>query len=337
MFERELLKEVQKHIPIVERPFRSVADRLGVSEGMVIDTLRKLKEDKVIRQISPIYDTRAVGYDSSLVAFRVPAERLHEVASFISTHPGVSHNYEREHEFNLWFTLAVPPDGELSLEETVSLMAELSGVDSYVILRTVKTYKIGVKLDYGNLREREKVEAVDRKAKGDIDEEDKRTIYVTQRDIPLVEEPFKLLAEELDTDVRELLKRLNRFKEEGLMRRFSAILFHRKAGFKANGMAVWRVPEERLDEAGLTLASFRSVSHCYQRTTNEVWRFNLFSMIHGRTRDEVLNFVEEVKSQVKPEDYDVLFSRTEFKKKRVELFSEEFYEWEKKHVGAHSH
>ena len=337
MLEEKLLKEIQKHIPLVERPFGWVAKNLGVSEKEVIKAIEDLKARKVIRQISPIYDTRAVGYDSSLVAFRVPEERLTEVASFINTHPGVSHNYERRHEFNLWFTLAVPPDGGLSLEETVSLMAELQGVEQYAILRTLKTYKIGVKLDYKDLKEREEVQIVDRSFRGELSETDKRIIRITQRDIPLVEKPFDPLAKEIGVSTSELLDRLNDFKEKGIMRRFSAILFHRKAGFRANGMAVWKVPEDRIDEVGLYLAGFRSVSHCYQRTTNEFWQFNLFSMIHGRSEEEVIDFVESVREKVSLENYGVLFSVREFKKKRVELFSEEFYEWEKEHVGAHSH
>jgi len=337
MLEEKLLKEIQKHIPLVDRPFRTVAENIGVTESEVIETIRDLKSRRIIRQISPIYDTRAVGYDSSLVAFRVLEDRLVDVVEFINTHPGVSHNYERRHEFNLWFTLAVPPDGNLSLEDTVSLMAELKGVERYAILRTIKTYKIGVKLDYKDLNEREEVKITGMKSGGEINQKDKSVIRVTQRDIPLTERPFDPLARELGMSTEELLSRLREFKERGIMRRFSAILFHRKAGFRANGMAVWKVPEDRVDEAGLFLAGFRSVSHCYQRTTNEFWKFNLFSMIHGRSEEEVRDFVESVKEKVSPEDYDLLFSVREFKKKRVELFSEEFYEWEKEHVGAYSH
>jgi DNA-binding Lrp family transcriptional regulator len=337
MFEEELLKTVQKHIPFVRRPFKNIADRLNTTEERVLETLRKLKEDRVIRQISPIYDTKAVGYDSSLVAFRVDPEKLVEVAEFVNTHPGVSHNYEREHRFNLWFTLAVPPDGKLTLEDTVTLMAEKEGVEDFVILRTVRTYKIGVKLDYTSLEEREDVEIVKGKGRVELTEEDKKIIRVTQRDIPLTPEPFAELSEEIGIPEERLLNRLSFFKEVGIVRRFSAILFHRKAGFKANGMDVWSVPEERVDEAGLFLAGFKSVSHCYRRTTSERWSYNLFSMIHGRTKEEVVEFVEKVEKEINPLAKDILFSKMEFKKRRIELFSEEFYEWEREHVGAHSH
>ncbi len=337
MLREKLLKEVQSHIPIVDRPFKAVADRLGVDEKTVLETLKKLKEERVIRQISPIYDTKSVGYDSSLVAFKVNPESIEDVASFVSKHPGVSHNYERENEFNLWFTIAVPPDGQLSLDETVALMADITGVKEYVILRTVKTFKIGVKLDYGNLDEREEVKVSTKNVQRTLSEDEKKIIYVTQKDIPLVSRPFEVLAEKVNLSEEKLIEKMNSLREEGIMRRFSAILYHRKAGFKANGMAVWKVPEDRIDEVGTHLASFKSVSHCYQRTTNDLWEFNLFSMIHGRTREEVISFIERVGEEMGIRNYKVLFSTREFKKRRVELFSEEFYEWERKYMGVYTH
>ena len=331
-----LLSRIQGHIPLCRKPFLKLATELGVSEEEVINTIRELKEERLIRQISPIYDTRAVGYDSSLVAFKVNPKRVEEVAEFVSSHPGVSHNYQREHEFNLWFTIAVPPDSILGLDETVSLMAQLTSVEEFLILRTVKTYKIGVKLSYKELCEKEEVNiATPREVT--LSSLDRRVIAHTQLDIPLISNPFDLIASAMDIETEALLGRLSYLKETGVMRRFSAILFHRRAGFKANGMVVWKIPADRVDEVGNLLASFKSVSHCYQRTTSERWHFNLFSMVHGRSREEVLDFVYEVAGKVKPEEFKVLFSTREFKKKRIKLFSEEFYEWERKHVGAYSH
>lgn len=336
MLRERLLKRIQHHIPLVERPFLEIARELGSEEEKVIGTLERLKAEKIIRQISPIYDTRAVGYDSSLVAFRVSPDRLSDVARMVSSHPGVSHNYERDHDFNLWFTLAVPPDSLLGLEGTVALMAELGGVEDYVVLRTVKTYKIGVKLDYGDLKEREEVEQRTG-SHGELSELEKEVVRLTQEDIPLVREPFRETAQKLGLKTEELLSIMEELKERGVMRRFSAILFHRRAGFRANGMVVWQLPEDRIDEAGYFLARFKSVSHCYRRTINQHWRYNLFSMVHGRTPEEVMDFVASVREEIRPIDYRVLFSKREFKKRRVKLFSEELYGWERRYVEAHSY
>ncbi len=337
MFRESLIRRIQLNLPIVSDPFGALAEELGVPKETVLEELRKLKEEKVVRQISPIYDTRAVGYDSALIAFRTEPSRIEEVARRVSTHPGVSHNYEREHEFNLWFTLAVPPDAPLSLEETVSLMAEETGVEEFVILRTVRSFKIGVRLDYSDLNEKEKKEVgVPTPVRRPLSPREKAVVRVTQGDVPLTDRPFKPLAESLGMSEEALLSTLNTFKKEGIMRRFAAVLYHRKVGFRANGMTVWKVPPERVEEVGRYLASFRSVSHCYERTTNHLWEYNLFTMIHGRTREEVVSFVERVGKETGIEDYRVLFSTREFKKKRVELFSEEFYEREGK-VGVHAH
>jgi len=114
------------------------------------------------------------------------------------------------------------------------------------------------------------------------------------------------------------------------MRRFSAILFHRRAGFKANGMAVWRVEEDRIEEAGRFLASFKAVSHCYERNTAPGWPYNLFSMVHGREKGDVERLCSLASEELGIKDYKVLYSKREFKKRRVRLwlFDEGFYRWE---------
>jgi len=338
MLREALLRRVQSHIPLIPRPFEAVARELGATEKEVIRELEELKKERIVRQISPIYDAKAVGYDSALVAFRVEPDRLEAVARCVGSNPGVSHNYEREHEFNLWFTIAVPPDAPLSLEDTVSRMAKEASVRDFVILRTVRSFKLNVKLDYERLNEREEAEIRQPPAVRRIpSEEEKAIIRLTQKDIPLVPRPFALLARELGVSEEYLLSRLNSLREEGIMRRFSAILHHRRAGFRANGMTVWKVPPERVEEVGRYLASFKSVSHCYERTTNHLWEFNLFTMIHGRSREEVTAFVERVGKEIRLENYQILFSTREFKKRRIELFSEEFYEREGKQVGVHTH
>ncbi len=333
-----LISRIQNHIPFVPRPFEALGRELNLSEEEILRELRKLKEERIVRQISPIYSAKAVGYDSALVAFRVDPSRIEEVAAVVSEHPGVSHNYEREHDFNLWFTLAVPPDAPLSIEDTVSRMAERTGVRDYVILRTVRSFKLSVKLDYESLseREREAVEGGDT-VRRFLSEEEKEIVRITQRDVPLIPRPFEALARELGVSEEFLIEKLVSFKEEGVIRRFAAILHHRKAGFRANGMTVWKVPPQRVEEVGRFLASFRSVSHCYERTTNHLWGYNLFTMIHGRSREEVVSFVERVGKEIQIEDYRILFSTREFKKRRIELFSEEFYEREGKQVGVHAH
>ncbi len=138
---------------------------------------------------------------------------------------------------------------------------------------------------------------------------------------------FTELQSLLEMDEESLLEKLKEFKEKGVLRRISAILYHRRVGYTANAMVVWRVLKERLEEVGTHLASFRSVSHCYERTTNGVWEYNLFSMVHGKQKEEVETFIEKVSKDLGIMDYRIIYSVREFKKRRIKYFSEEFYEW----------
>jgi len=324
-----VLKELQEGIPLVEEPFKQIAKKIGIKEDEFISIIKQLKEQKIIRQISPIYDTKSLGYDSSLVAFRVNGD-VESVAQIINKHPGVSHNYLRTDSFNLWFTLAVPPDSSLGLEKTVKLLAEKTGVDDYVILKTEKLYKIGVKLDFGNLDAKEEKNNEKKMIRLNIKIEDRQIIKTTQDDIPLISRPFSYYSKILQMEENQLIKKLSFYLENGIMRRFAAILYHRKAGFKANGMTVWKVPEEKVDEVGYTLASYKAVTHCYKRTTNEKWQYNLFSMIHARNQEELKDFVYKLSAEIGIKDYRILYSTREFKKKRIKYFSDEFYKWEER-------
>ena len=326
---KDILQVIQEGIPFEPEPFKPLSEKLGITQEELIENLKTLKEEKIIRQISPIYDTKVLGYDSSLVAFKSPKDKINETAKIINEHPGVSHNYERNNEFNIWFTVAVPPDSKIGLDKTVEILAKKSGVNDYAILRSVKVYKIGVKLNFkGKSDEKEKVEKRDYKPK-ELSEKDKEIIRITQEDLPLVEKPFENYSKILNMKEEELLKKLEEFKKEKIMRRFAAILYHRKAGFKANGMAVWNVPEEIVDEIGYTLSTYKAVSHCYTRTTNEKWKYNLFSMIHGTTKEEVEEIAGKMSKETGIKDYTILYSTVEFKKQRIKYFTEDIYNWEK--------
>ena len=323
--DRELLNEIQWTFPLVPRPFDAIAEKSGMPPGEVKERLLRLKAEGVLRQLSAIFDTRRLGYTSSLVAMEVEPGRLEEVAARINRHPGVSHNYERDHRFNLWFTLAVPPGS--SLEDELARFGALEGVRGTRMLPTLKLFKIGVKLDMVDGK-RSEVRPTEEKKKVRDEafsptERDKEFVRELQKDLEIVDEPFAAAAARLGVTHEELFARMRRYEEIGVMRRFAAILRHRQAGFAANGMIVWRVPEGRIGEVGGTLGSFPQVSHCYQRPTYPDWPYNVFSMIHCRTRGEAKEVAEAIRAQVRVDDYRILFSSREFKKTRVEYFVED--------------
>jgi DNA-binding Lrp family transcriptional regulator len=153
-----------------------------------------------------------------------------------------------------------------------------------------------------------------------LTDRDKEFIRELQKDLGVVQEPFKELADNLGIQTNELFAKANEYENVGIMRRFAAILRHRDAGFVANGMVVWQVPEDRIDDVGFKLAAFPQVSHCYRRPVYPDWRFNLFSMLHARTLEAAEKLAVEMSKTIGIKDYQILFSSREFKKERVKYF-----------------
>jgi siroheme decarboxylase len=333
-----LLDRIQTELPLVERPYEALADAIGSDEETVLARVAALREQKVIRQISAIFDSRRLGYRGMLVAARMPEERQDDAAAVFSSHPGVSHNYLREHELNVWFTLTVSPRSRLGLDRTVELLGELAQVDVIRPMPALRFFKIGVDLDVKGDRDPAaklvKPRPV-RKAPPPeaLTDRELDAIRALQRDLAVESEPFREVAARAGFDQAELLELGHAFLETGQMRRYAAVLAHRNAGFVQNGMGVWRVPEERLDECGRTMAAFRGVSHCYQRPTYPDWPYNLFSMTHGRTKADCEAVLAAVGAETGLDDYSVLYSTKEYKKTRVSYFTPEEAAWEQTHAA----
>jgi DNA-binding Lrp family transcriptional regulator len=334
--DRALLNELQKGLVISPAPYAEVAERVGIGEDDALARIRVLKDARIVRQISPIFDTRTLGYTSSLVAARYPEDRLFEGAAVVSGHPGVSHNYRRTHAFNLWFTVAIAPGARLGLEETIDVLARESGAESMRLLPTLRLYKINVQLDMtdGNARDAREEKAPAPKPDDTPpppDEADRELIRVLQRDLPVETRPIAALAAGSGRSEDDLLEALADFERRGYMRRFAAVLNHRKAGFGANGMAVWRAPEDRLEELGPRMSAFKAVSHCYRRPTYPDWPYNVFTMVHARSKEaceETIAAIAEETGLTGPEDRAVLYSTYEFKKVRLAYFTPEYAAWE---------
>ncbi len=328
--DKELLNEIQWTFPLVTRPFDAIAKKFDTTPEIVKEHLNHLKEVGILRQLSAIFDTRKLGYTSSLVAMEIEHDKLEYVASQINRHPGVSHNYEREHQFNLWFTLAVPPGSDLKKE--IDKFNVLKGIKKVRMLPTLQLFKIGVKLDMVDEKKHEVAPTEEKKeiknVKFEPTEQDKDFIRELQKDMEIIDEPFVKAANNLGITENELFEKMKHYEHNGIMRRFAAILRHRKVGFTANGMIVWKVPEDRITEVGEKLGAFPQVSHCYERPTYSDWPYNVFSMIHCKTHDEAQEMAKTIQDQIKVDDYRILFSSREFKKVRVEYFVENSFTFE---------
>lgn len=350
--DRRLLTLLQKEIPMDGRPYRKLAEMLASSEAEILKRVRRLKEEeKIIRQISAIFDTKGLGYKSTLVAMKFDAEDLDAGAEVINQHPGVSHNYKRNAEFNLWFTIAVPPHGDCafgtvgavpaappkdSLEAHIDRLHELSGAKQTLILPTLKLYKIGVKLDLTGKESKEESaeeifdESKRRKSAPDLTEAEIEVIRALQEDLPLTETPYRHVAEAIGINEGELFGIIRSFQSRGYLRRIAAILHHRRAGFAANAMVVWEIPEERLDEIGSEFAKFREVSHCYKRPTFPDWPYSVYTMVHGAKVQDCEAIVARMEEKIGQWPHFNLFSTKEYKKIRLKYFTKELDEWWKK-------
>jgi DNA-binding Lrp family transcriptional regulator len=334
-----LLNLLQSSFPLEGRPFEQVAHAAGISEEHVMQRTQRLLDERIIREITPIFDTPALGYSSMLVAARVDSDNPHRAARVINEHPGVSHNYLRNHSFNLWFTIAVPPDSTLGLDGTLAVLKELSGAESIRQLPTITMFKINMNLEMegGTDVLAAPVNAVKPlpRAPVPIDDFDVALIRALQGPMAVRSDAYAPAAGKLGVSVEHLLHHCRGMVERKLLRRVAAILFHRRAGFSANGMGVWKVPDERVMELGPRMAAVRGVSHCYQRPTYPDWPYSVFTMAHGRSKEEcdaVLDGVAEV-ARLGDDERSTLYSSTEFKKVRLLYFTPDYAAWESEYGG----
>ncbi len=330
--DRKLLNLMQGSFALRPDPFRGVAEPAGIPEAEVMERVQYLLDKRIIREITPIFDTRALGYSSMLVAAKVDPEYPHRAAQFINSHPGVTHNYLRNHDFNLWFTLAVEPDSRLGLDGTLDVMAAKTGASSIRQLPTLKLFKIRMDLEMEGGTDALKTagEAVEPMELDPIElsRQDIDVIRAAQGPMAVRSDAYAPAAQKLGVSVDEVLARLESLRERGGLRRVAAILYHRRAGFSANGMGVWAVPDAEILNTGRRMAAFRGISHCYQRPTYPDWPYSVFTMAHGRSKEECDAVLDAIADQTGIEQRATLYSSTEFKKVRMLYFTDDFKSWE---------
>jgi DNA-binding Lrp family transcriptional regulator len=335
--DKRLMNLLQSNFPLDPEPFAIVAGEADLELPDLLGRTQRLLDGRIIREITPIFDTRALGYDSMLVAAKVDSENPQRAARMVNAHPGVSHNYLRTHDFNLWFTIATPPDSKLGLKGSIEALMEETGAESMRELPTLTLFKINMNLEMekGTDALAAAVEAAPPRElePQPYDERDIAIIKALQGPMKAVERPYDEAAAEVGMSTDDFLEHLRGMVDRKILRRVAAILYHRRAGFSANGMGVWKVPEDQILEVGGIMAATRGISHCYQRPTYDDWPYSVFTMAHGRSKEEcdaVLDSIAE-KCEMGPEDRSTLYSSTEYKKIRLHYFTPDYAEWEAAH------
>jgi len=336
--DKRLMNLLQSSFPLDPEPFAAIAAKAELELEDVLARTQRLLDERIIREITPIFDTRALGYESMLVAAKVDAENPQRAAAAVNAHPGVSHNYLRTHAFNLWFTIAVPPDSTLGMDGTLAALMSETGAESMRQLPTLTLFKINMNLEMekGTDALAAAVEAAPPREleRQPYDEYDVATIRALQGPMAAAERPYDAAAEQLGVSTDALLERLRGMVDRKLLRRVAAILYHRRAGFSANGMGVWKVPTDEILATGRRMAAFRGISHCYQRPTYEDWPYSVFTMAHGRSKEECDAILDSIAAEcgIGPEDRSTLYSSTEYKKIRLRYFTDDYSRWEREHA-----
>lgn len=327
--DRRILSAIQGGFPVTSRPYAQLAQDFGCSEADALASVAGMRASGVIRRIGAIFDSARLGYRSTLCAIAAPPERIEEVAAVISAYPNVTHNYEREDRYNVWFTLIAPSQERIT--EILAEIAKKTGIDDILDLPAIRLFKIKVDFDLtGEKTGRCEAPPATRPADTEsvvLSDEEKALVRLLQDDLECVERPFEAVAARLreggvDADEAWVIDRTREWVSARVVRRFGAAIKHHKTGFTANAMGAWIVPEKRADEVGAIMASFREVSHCYERPTAPTWPNNFYTMIHGRSRQDCVDVAARIREATGLPEPRLLYSTREFKKISMRYFAD---------------
>jgi len=318
--DKKLVNLLQEDFPLTGEPFADLASSLCLSETEVIERVLRLRNGRIIRIIGPVFNSRTIGYQSTLVAMRVSQERIEQAARIINRHPGVGHNYQRDHYYNLWFTLAIR--GDMDLAKSLQGFKEQIHPEAIIELPAVRLFKIKLFFDVegnGNHDEPDDPRGMERAHHVvPLKPLERAVINEAQQQLPIVPRPFDPMAKNAGMDTDEFLSNCRSLMDRGIMRRFGASIEHQNAGFVSNAMVCWAVPQPSVEAAGRKMASFKEVTHCYERKTSEAWpRYNIFTMIHGKKTSENADTVARMSRETGIDEYELLTTVREFKKERV--------------------
>lgn len=348
--DKQILDIIQSRFPLEPRPFAVIAELLDsnkvgrawaprgfpdLNEDEIINYINRLKQNRVIRRIGPIFNARQLGYTSTLIAAQIPSEKLDAFTNEVNAHPGVSHNYGRNHKFNVWFTLTVQL--RKNIDEMIDHLRKKYQLTNILNLPALKMFKLNThftpsdsrQLHHPQLQYSQDVNGTQSPpatVRSTLSDSWIAIIRQLQHDLPVVTEPFRVIADRMKIDVSALLQQIKDWKSSGLIRRFGAIVRHQLIGLTANAMIVLQVEPDEIDKNGSLLASYPQVSHCYQRASAPGWPYNLFAMTHCRGENELNELAKEIIKRIKPIKYDVLFTTAEYKKESVKYFAESSYE-----------
>ena len=319
--DRQLLDAYQHDFPLTPAPFARIGDDLGLPSSEVLTRYRRLLREGLITRIGVVLAPNSLGA-STLAAMTVPPEDLEQVAAQVSADSAVSHNYARESDRpghpNLWF-VATACD-ETALDAALKRIETATGL----IVRDLRLLEpfhldLGFSLEERGVRARRRTQGPDLAVVESLD----RPLAAAMEDgLPLVDRPFLAIGQGLGLTEAKVLSRLETLKRAHVVRRLGVIVRHRKLGYRANAMCVWNVAHDAMASAiGRQLAGEEGVTLCYRRRRAADWPYNLYCMVHARSREEAHPIIVRVDAVVggASEERAVLFSTKCFKQTGARL------------------
>jgi len=341
--DRAIINAFQGGFPVTRRPFDPAAAALGdhgveVTGSELCERVRELDDTGVLSRFGALVNAEAIGGAASLVAMHAPPERFDEVVETVNDFTEVAHNYEREHpHLNVWFVVSVADhpdpdkDGDDRVEEVLAEIEAATDQETYNLPK-LQEFHVGAKflvdgpVPDGDVDLSGLAPAVEPSERSTLTPAERDLVVEIQGGLPITETPYADVAAAIDADVEWVIETIERFRREGKVRRVGVIPNHYALGYTENGMTVWDVPEDVLDEVGPVVADLEFVTHCYERPRHAgVWEYNFFAMTHGRTEAESERRVTQVREtmadywDVDSDDWDTLFSTRILKKTGIRI------------------
>ncbi|MBK8963301.1 MAG: Lrp/AsnC family transcriptional regulator [Candidatus Competibacteraceae bacterium] len=293
---RRLIDEWQGGFPLVERPFAVVAERLGTDEGAVLQALRELLADGALTRFGPLYQIERLGGAFSLAALQAPEADFEQITALVNAFPEVAHNYRRDHALNMWFVLATETPAKMG--DTVERISKATDLPVFNFPKE-REYFIEARFGVGASGVNRSKPAAGVSGKTALSRqrlaEWRPLVLATQAGLPLTLKPYHALAARLNRDAATVMAGLQTLLDAGAIRRIGVVPNHYRIGYAANGMTVWDVADDKVDELGEQVGTLEFVTHCYRRPRHQPnWPYNLFAMAHGASREEVATKADRI-------------------------------------------
>jgi len=313
----KLLRILQSHFPITGRPFLELAGRAGLEEDDLLGSVRSLLDEKTIRAFGPVFEPGMLGYTGTLVAVEVSPDRVEELAGYMAGTAEITHNYLRDNELNLWFTITARSVSRIG--EIIGYVSRFPGVRRLYDLPAVTVFKI--RAVFGTKGETAARPGPPPVPAATLNAMERKLVRAVQEDFPIVPEPFAEISARTGIPESEVIRTVGKWVEDGTIRRFGARLDPRRSGYTSNVLAVWRGND--VDEWGRKFAELPDVSHCYRRKSHAEWPYELYTMVHASSEKDMDRVVGVMTAVTGGEEPLLLKTRRELKKTSMKYFLED--------------